>query len=60
MTTHGRRPVKCRCGRETWKPEYVRGILLCASCAFDAEYGIRGNVSQRPEARPEFRVRKVS
>lgn len=64
MSSLGVRPFRCRCGRETWRPEVVNSVLLCEICAFDVEYGSYVPVKGRPDPddylRPKFAVRKVS
>jgi len=62
-----RQPYKCRCGRETWRPELVRDLLLCPECAFDEQYPQhvirpvqtpRGSVDDY--VRPVFSVRRIA
>jgi hypothetical protein len=55
---------KCRCGRETRRPEYAKGLLLCSECAFDMLYGTYKPSGGRPDPKdfiePKFGIRKVS
>lgn len=64
MSAGAVRPYKCRCGRETWRPEIVRGLLFCSTCAFDEEYGTYTSKPGRADAldyyQPKFAVKKVS
>jgi hypothetical protein len=59
----GERPFKCRCGRETHRPEVFRGTLYCPECAFDEEYGTYRPAPNRKNPHeyvsPTFVVRKV-
>lgn len=62
--TLGRRPIRCRCGRETNRPQLVNGLLLCERCGFDEEYGAYSSKQPQRTARdytePRFRVRRIA
>lgn len=60
MTRHGREALKCRCGRETRNPFIVRGLKLCAECAFDEEPTGPAASDMQRWARAEWSVRPIT